>query len=125
MEGNHLHFIDVKTEAPQGFRPGKTGVGRIPRKSNQGLNFNHGKSSLGLQLRSRDTGRRGHPLGWEPQAEESESKRTLGLGPAICLGHCFLIIKLSPEGDLGAQGRFLLSRGKELSLTKKPETSTY
>ena len=54
MEGNHLHFIDVKTEAPQGFSPGKTGVGRIPRKSNQELNFNHGKSSLGLQLRSRD-----------------------------------------------------------------------
>lgn len=125
MEGNHLHFIDEKTEAPQGFRPGKTGVGRIPRKSNQGLNFNHRKSSLGLQLRSRDIGWRGHLLGWEPQAEESESKKTLALGPAICLGHCFLIIKLSPEGDLGAQGRFLLSRGKELSLTKEPEMSIY
>lgn len=76
MEGNHLHFIDEKTEAPQGFRPGKTGVGRTSRKSNQGLNFNHRKSSLGLQLRSRDIGWRRHLLGWEPQAEESESKKT-------------------------------------------------
>ena len=125
-----MSILLMKKLRPQGFRPGKNGVDRIPRESDQGLNFNHGKSSLGLQLWSRDTGwgeagQEGGLPGWELEEEESKSERTLALGPAVCLGHGFLIIKLSLKGELGAQGRFLLSYGRVLSPTKEPEQSIY
>lgn len=68
---------------------------------------------------------RGVLPGWELEEEESKSERTLALGPAVCLGHGFLIIKLSLKGERGAQGRFLWSYGRVLSPTEEPEQSIY
>lgn len=94
----------------------KSGGGKeeYPGNQNRGLNFDHGKSRVWLQ---------GHVLGWGKwgsprlgtggrscRERESNSERTLALGPTICLGHCFLIIKLSLKRERGAQGSFLLLR---------------
>lgn len=65
---------------------------------------------------------RGVLPGWELEEEESKSERTLALGPAVCQGHGFLIIKLSLKGELGAQGRFLLSYGRVLSPIQRSQS---